>query len=274
MKEALIIGAVQMNSRDDKKANLERAVSLIAEGVEQGAELVALPENFNFLGPQEQEGENAEPIPGPTIRVLADEAQRHGIFILAGSILEGTEGTEKVYNTSVLLDPQGNEVARYRKMHLFDIEILGQLQATESATMLGGCELVTAETVFGTFGFSICYDLRFPELYRSLALLGARVIFTPAAFRLYTGKDHWEVLLRARAIENGVFMVAPAQIGARPPDVQSFGNAMIIDPWGTVVARAAEREMTVVATLDFSWQDKVRSAIPCLKQRRPNVYQL
>lgn len=266
------IAAVQMNSREDKRHNLATAMRLVAEAASAGADIVALPENFVFLGPQEQEIPSAEPIPGPSTEALAALAREHGIYLLAGSILECVPSEERVYNTSALFAPDGSEVARYRKIHLFDVEIPGRVQSLESATMLAGEEVVSVDTSFGKIGLSICYDLRFPELYRRLALLDARLVFSPAAFRLYTGKDHWELLVRARAVENGVYMVAPAQFGASPPDVHCYGNAMIVDPWGTVLARAGERETVITAEIDFDWQDEVRSSLPSLLHRKPAVY--
>jgi predicted amidohydrolase len=268
------IAAVQMNSREDKKANLETASTLVREAAALGAEFVALPENFIFLGPQELEIPSAEPIPGASSVQLATLARNHRIYLLAGSMLECVPGEERVYNTSVLFDPDGEVVARYRKLHLFDVDIPGRVHSRESATMLAGDAVVVAETTFGKVGLSICYDLRFPELYRSLALRGARVVICPAAFRLYTGKDHWELLVRARSVENGIYMVAPAQFGESLPDVHCYGNSMIVDPWGSVLARASERECIVVAEIDFDWQDEVRASLPSLAHRRPGVYEL
>jgi len=266
--------AVQMNSRENKEQNIERALNLIGEAVQKGATLVALPENFNYLGPRAGKLEAAEPVPGPTIDRLAEEAARHGIYLLAGSIPERIEGSDRVYNTSVLLDRNGRQVAVYRKIHLFDIEVADQVSARESATVEAGSELVVAETELAQLGLTICYDLRFPELYRSLTLKGAQIILSPAAFTLYTGKDHWELLIRARAVENTVFMIAPAQIGPHEPDARTFGSAMIVDPWGTVIARAAETEMAVVAEVSLDRLRQVRESLPCLQHRRPDVYMM
>ena len=268
------VAAVQMNTQDNKDKNVDRAVELIRSAAAQGAEFVALPENFNFLGPLSAQVDNAETIPGPTLSRLATEARAHGIYVAAGSILEAVDGKEKLYNTSALLGPQGEQIARYRKLHLFDIEVEGQVQANESAIMAPGDEMVVAHTSFAAIGMSICYDLRFPELYRSLTLSGAQIILSPAAFTLYTGKDHWELLIRARAVENSVYMVAPAQFGKYSPAEHSFGNTMIVDPWGTVIARAPDREMAVVADVDLAWQSTVRSSLPSLRSRRPDVYTL
>ena len=268
------VAALQMNTQDDRDHNLERAVTLIGSAVSQGAELVALPENFNFLGPEEAQVAHAEPLSGPTLTAMADQARTHEIYLCAGSILETVEGQEKVFNTSVLFGPDGKQVARYRKVHLFDIEVEGQVQANESAIMAPGDEIVVAQTDLAAVGLSICYDLRFPELYRSLALQGAQVIAAPAAFTLYTGKDHWELLVRARAVENTVYLMAPAQFGRYPVAEHCFGNTMIVDPWGTVIARAADREVAVVADIDLAWQATVRTSVPSLRARRPEVYKL
>lgn len=269
--ERLRVAAIQMNTRDDKAANLAAAERLIEAAAGAGAQLVALPEYFNFMGTAEAMREAGEPIPGPTIDRLAGLARRLGIWLHGGSIMEQAPGRELVYNTTVLLNPQGQVAARYRKVHLFDVEAGGAVYR-ESDTFIPGDEVVVAETPWGGMGLSICYDLRFPELYRSLTARGARIIFTPAAFTLATGKDHWEVLQRARAIENQVFVVAPAQIGEYLPGRARNGNAMIVDPWGTVLARAGEQETYVLAELDFSYQEQVRAKIPCLRHRRPEVY--
>ncbi|CAN5320600.1 carbon-nitrogen hydrolase family protein [soil metagenome] len=270
-------GAVQMNTVDDKERNVERAVELIGRAAAAGAHVVGLPENFNFLGPLSEQRANAEPIPGPTTERMRAAAAEHGIHLLAGSILEVPDNPDaagRVYNTSVLFGPDGGEIARYRKVHLFDIEVGDRVSSRESDIMLPGGDLVVASAPGGPIGLTICFDLRFPELYRSLALRGARVVFCPAAFTLYTGKDHWELLLRARAVENAMYVVAPAQIGAYPPDGRTFGSAMIVDPWGTVIARAPEHDSVVVAEVDEAWQDEVRKSIPSLTVRRPDVYDL
>lgn len=269
----LRVAAVQMNSGPDKPRNVARAVELLHRAADQGAQVAALPEEFDFLGRDEDIPANAEPIPGPTIEAVAAVARERGIYVLAGSIIEAISGSDKVHNTSVLLDPDGEIVARYRKIHLFDIDVPGQVSAMESAAKEPGDRLVMAKTPLASFGFSVCYDLRFPELYRSLALAGAEVVFSPAAFALFTGKDHWELLVRTRALENTMFMVAPAQFG-RSPGFHSFGSAMIVDPWGTVLARAPEREAVVVADLDLADLARVRASLPSLEHRRPDVYDL
>jgi len=262
-----------MNSGENKDANVDQALQLIQQAAGAGADLVALPEEFNFLGSPEDHLANAEAIPGPTINALAETARDRNIHVLAGSILESIPGSDKVYNTSVLLDPNGHAVARYRKIHLFDVVVEDQVHSQESATMDAGDEVVAVESELATLGLSICYDLRFPELYRSLALAGAEVVFSPAAFSLFTGKDHWELLVRTRAVENGYYMVAPAQRGSSP-GFQSFGSAMIVDPWGTVITRAPERDTVVVADIDVAEVRRVRASIPSLQHRRPDAYRL
>jgi len=272
MGDTLRIGLIQMNSRSDKAENLAVAERLIAEAAAQGAEVVALPEYVNFLGPRELHEANAEPIPGPTTERFAAAAQRDGIYLLGGSILERADVPGKYFNTSVLFAPTGEILATYRKIHLFDVDLTGNVTSNESATILAGDRIVTAEIAGHTVGLTICYDLRFPELYRLLALAGAELVFVPAAFTLYTGKDHWHVLLRARAIENQYYVAAPAQIGPHDPGQQCYGHALVADPWGTVIVEAVNRVGVVVTTIDFAYLREVRAQLPSLANRRPEVY--
>ena len=267
------IAAVQMNTQGDKDINLEKADKLIDEAASLGAQMVGLPEMFNILGPEDYLLDGAEHIPGRTSQFLASKARQHGIYIHGGSIPEIIEEEQKTGNTTLVFDPEGNIIAKYRKIHLFDIDVTGQATFKESDKFVFGDNMVTFETEHSNFGLTICYDIRFPELYRALTLNGARVIFQPAAFTLYTGKDHWETLIRARAIENQVYMVSPAQIGTHGDGNKCFGSTMIVDPWGTVLARAPERECVVVADIDHAAQDKVRSQLPALQHRRPTIYE-
>ncbi|MEM8862535.1 MAG: carbon-nitrogen hydrolase family protein, partial [Chloroflexota bacterium] len=200
------------------------------------------------------------------------KAKEHGMYVHGGSIPERIEEEQKVGNTTLVYDPQGNLISTYRKIHLFDIDVKGQVSFKESDKFVDGKKMVNFETEYGSMGLTICYDIRFPELYRALTLNGAKVIFHPAAFTLYTGKDHWETLIRARAIENQVYMVSPAQIGTHGNGNKCFGSTMIVDPWGTVLARAPERECVVVADIDDAAQEKVRQQLPSLNHRRPDVY--
>lgn len=272
MIDRLRLGLVQLNSQSDKERNLEVAEQLIDEAAQRGAEVVALPEYVNFLGPRELHEANAEPIPGPTTERFAAKARQHGIYLLGGSILERSPIPGKYYNTSVLFDPEGEIRAIYRKIHLFDVDLTGNVTSNESATILPGQEIVTAEIAGHTVGLTICYDVRFPELYRLLALAGAELIFVPAAFTLYTGKDHWHVLLRARAIENQCYIAAPAQIGPHDPGQQCYGHSLVADPWGTVIAEATNQVGVVVTELDFAYLRQVRVQLPSLANRRPEVY--
>jgi deaminated glutathione amidase len=266
------VALVQMNSQDDKAANLERAEALVAQAAAWGPDLVVLPELWTYLGPRKRHAEVAEAIPGETSELLGRLASRYRFWLVGGSYLESVEGSERFHNTSLAMNPDGEIVARYRKLHLFDVEVDGKTYQ-ESASVAPGNEPVVAQLGRAAVGLSVCYDLRFPELYRRLAARGARVVTVPAAFTMETGKDHWEVLLRARAIENQVFVLAPAQCGSHPPTNVSYGNAMVVDPWGTVLARAGYRESVVVADLDFGEQERVRRTLPALTHRREDIFQ-
>ncbi|MGH7267155.1 MAG: carbon-nitrogen hydrolase family protein [Candidatus Rokuibacteriota bacterium] len=265
------VALIQMNSQDDKAANLERVESLVAQAAAWGPDLVVLPELWTYLGPRKRHAEVAEPIPGETSELLGRLSARYGFWLVGGSYLEAVEGTERFYNTSIALSPEGEVVARYRKLHLFDVEVDGKVYE-ESATVERGGEVVVANLGRAAVGLSVCYDLRFPELYRRLAHRGARLVTVPAAFTLETGKDHWEVLLRARAIENQVFVLAAAQCGSHPPANACYGNAMVVDPWGVVIARAGYREGVVVADVDFGEQERVRRTLPAMRHRREDLF--
>ena len=270
--DRLRVAAVQMNSRDDKAANVETALALIDRAAASGARLVALPEVWTYLGPEAGNRANAEPVPGPTLDRLAERARRHGIYLHAGSIYEAEPGDPRLYNTTVVIDPDGTLIARYRKLHMFDVVLDGVATYQESATVSPGDEIVVVDVDGVQVGLAICYDLRFPELFRILALRGAEVIVLPAAFTLTTGKDHWEVLIRARAIENGVFMIAPGQFGQHPPGNWCYGRSLIVDPWGTVLATAPDAETVVTADLDRDLLRKVRRQVPSLANRMPQCY--
>jgi predicted amidohydrolase len=265
------VALVQMNSQDDKGANLERGEALVAQGATWGPDLVVLPELWTYLGPRKRHAEVAEPIPGETSELLARLAARYGVWIVGGSYLEAVPETEPVYNTSIVVSPDGRLVARYRKLHLFDVDVDGKVYR-ESATMRPGEETVVVDAGPARLGLTICYDLRFPELYRRLTDHGARIVTVPSAFTMDTGKDHWEPLLRARAIENQVFVLAAAQCGSHPPANACYGNAMIVDPWGTVLARAGYREGVVVGDLDLAAQGRLRESLPALQHRRRDLF--
>jgi predicted amidohydrolase len=266
------VGAVQLNSTDDTVRNLQTADRLTREAASMGAELVVLPEKWSVLGTAEHMTAGAEPLDGRFISWARDAARELGIDLVAGSIVERVEGREKTANTSVHVGPDGEIRAVYRKMHMFDVEVDGDVYA-ESASEDPGDEVVVSELAGGVgLGMSVCYDVRFPELYRILAVRGAEVITVPAAFTLATTRDHWEILLRARAIENQCFVIAPNQIGAHPPGPRCGGRSMIIDPWGLVLAHAPDTECAIVAELDFETLQAVRRRIPALTHRRPEAY--
>jgi deaminated glutathione amidase len=237
-----------------------------------GATLIILPEKWTALGRDEDLRAAAEPLDGPAVTWAREIARELAIDLVAGSIVEYIDGREKLANTSVHVNPRGEVAAVYRKVHMFDVEIEGR-SYRESDLEDPGDEVVMSETAQGVpLGMSICYDLRFPELYRILAIRGARVIAVPAAFTLPTTRDHWEVLLRARAIENQAFVVAANQIGSHPGDHRSGGRSMIVDPWGVVLAQAQDREGHIVADLDLERQLEIRARLPTLANRRPSAY--
>jgi predicted amidohydrolase len=264
-------GAVQLNSNENKDRNLEVAGALVRAAAKAGAELVVLPEKFNLLGDVEQMKVGAESLEGDTMRWVSSLARELGVWIVAGSIVERLEGEEKLRNTSALVNPDGEIESVYRKIHMFDVEVAG-VTYRESETEAPGEEIVVARAADLPLGMAICYDLRFPELFRILAVRGARAVALPSAFTLHTGKDHWEVLIRARAIENQVFMVAAGQIGKHPPGHESYGRSMIVDPWGLTLAIAPDEESFIVAELDLSHQDRIREKLPSLANRRPAAY--
>jgi predicted amidohydrolase len=270
----LRIGLVQLNTQSDRAANIAAIERLVGEAAARGARFVMLPEHAPYLGPTEGYQEGAESIPGPLTDRFAALARRHGIYLHAGSLVEKTESPGKYGNTAVVFNPAGEIIAKYRKIHLFDIEIPGKVSAKESDSVAPGDEIVTVEIEGITFGLAICYDLRFPELYRLLALQGAEVLCNPAAFTLYTGKDHWEVLLRARAIENQAWMLAAAQWGPSEPHAASYGRSLVIDPWGTVTAQASDGVGVFVTERDTALVAKHRIEVPSLANRRPAAYTL
>jgi predicted amidohydrolase len=270
----LRVGLVQLNTQSDRATNLAAIERLVGEAAARGARFVMLPEYAPYLGPQAGYQEGAERVPGPLTDRFAALAQRHGVYLHAGSMVEQTETPGKYGNTTVVFNPAGEIIAKYRKIHLFDIEIPGKVSAKESDSVAPGDEIVTVAIEGITFGLAICYDLRFPELFRLLALHGAEVLCNPAAFTLYTGKDHWEVLLRARAIENQAWMLAAAQWGPHEPNAACYGRSLVIDPWGTVTAQASDGVGVVVTEIDTALVAKNRTEVPSLANRQPTVYTL
>jgi predicted amidohydrolase len=263
-----IAAAVQMVASDDKAANLEEAEHWIRLAAKQGARVTALPEVFIWRGNKKIEREFAEPIPGPTSTRLADLARELGIYLLAGSILEAIPGSAQAYNTSLLFDPSGRLLASYRKIHLFDVDLAKGVSLRESDTRAHGAEVVVARSELATMGLSVCYDLRFPELYRGLADNGAQMIFVPSAFTAFTGAAHWETLLRARAIENQVYIIAPDQFGKSAKSFETHGHSMIVDPWGKILAELADGPGVISAEIDLDYLAKVRAELPALKHRK------
>jgi predicted amidohydrolase len=269
---ALRAAAIQLNSTNDKARNLELASGLVRDAARDRAELVVLPEKWNLLGGAAELEAGAEELDGgASIAAAREWARELGIHLVAGSIAERVAGADRLFNTSALIDPSGEVVAVYRKIHMFDVEV-GGVTYRESENEQPGEEIVTASAGAVEVGLSVCYDLRFPELYRILAVRGARLITVPSAFTLATGRDHWEVLVRARAIENQAFLVAPDQVGEAPPHYSSYGRSMIVDPWGVVLAQAADRECFVAADLDLERQERIRESLPSLANRRPQSY--
>jgi predicted amidohydrolase len=265
------VAAVQLNSGQDKARNLETAGRLVAEAAEAGASLVALPEKWNALGSGPVLEAEAETLEGPTIEAARGWAAERGIHLLAGSIAERSDDSDRLYNTSALIAPDGELAAVYRKIHLFDVDV-GGVTYRESDRERAGEEIVLATAGELELGLTVCYDLRFPELYRILAVRGALLLTVPSAFTAATGRDHWEVLLRARAIENQAFVLAPNQVGEAPPQYSSWGHSMIVDPWGTVLAEAPDGERFVTADLDLDRQRRIRAELPSLASRRPDAY--
>jgi predicted amidohydrolase len=263
---------VQLNSTADSAANVEVALELVAEAAARGARLVVLPEKFHYLGDRSGVASAKTSLDSGLMGLLAAAAARHGVWMVAGSVWEAVSGEERTYNTSVVYGPDGSRLAAYRKLHMFDVDVGGQVYR-ESDDCRPGDEVVALRLPGLVLGLSICYDLRFPELYRALADLGAHVVSVPAAFTMATGRDHWEVLVRARAVENQVFVVAANQTGRHGPGLESYGRSMIVDPWGIVLAQVPDGRGVAVADLDLRRLERVRAALPCLMNRAPGAYE-
>lgn len=268
----LPVALVQMNSGEDKPANVEAALAAIDEAADAGSRLVVLPELWTYLGPNAGNAEAAESIPGPLSEILAERARHHGIYLHIGSMLERIAGEDRLANTTLVFDPNGEQVALYRKIHLFDVDLDADTSYRESETITPGEEIVTFDLDGVRIGLAICYDLRFPELFRILALRGAEVVILPAAFTMVTGKDHWEILIRARAIENGIFLAAVGQVGQHPPGLSCYGRSMVVDPWGLVIAQASDRPTILYATIELDEINRVRRQVPSLANRQSEQY--
>jgi predicted amidohydrolase len=272
MADRLRVACVQLNASASKADNVERMEALVARAAATGADVVLLPEKWNGIGPADYMREVAEPLDGgETVTAMSEWARRHGITLVGGSIAERREGREKLSNTCVVFDPQGERVAVYRKIHMFDVEVGGHLYR-ESESEEPGEEPATCDVEGWRVGLTLCYDLRFPELYRILALEGAELVTVPAAFTLYTGKDHWELLVRARAVENQCYVAAANQWGTHGDGKASYGRSLIVDPWGIVLAQAADEDAVLTAELERAHMERIRASLPSLANRRPAAY--
>jgi deaminated glutathione amidase len=272
MSGTLRVACIQLTSRSDKAANLEKAERFVAKAAATGADVVLLPEKWNTIGDAEALHGAAEPLEGgESVEAMSAWARELGITLIGGSITERRDGREKLSNTSIVFDSDGAIAAVYRKIHMFDVEVGGHVYR-ESDAEEPGDEPVVVDVEGWPTGLTVCYDVRFPELYRILALLGAELVTVPAHFTLYTGKDHWELLLRARAVENQYYVAAAAQIGETLPGRLSYGRSLIADPWGIVVATAPDEEGVIAAELDRSRLEEVRAKLPSLASRQADAY--
>ena len=264
---------IQMDSTDQVDQNLETLAGYIEEAAARGAKLVAMPENCNYVG--RNIAACAEEIPGgQTFRMMSELARKHTLWLHCGSIYEKNAGDPRPYNCTMVIDPEGRLAAKYRKLHPFDVVLQNGPAIRESDRICPGDKIVTVDTeTVGHWGLSVCYDMRFGEMYRLMALEGANLLFVPANFTVTTGKDHWEAILRTRAIENGCYVIAPAQCGVKPKFV-AYGKSMVVDPWGNIIAKAPEQPGVVMAEIDLDYLEKVRKQVFTLENRRPDVYQL
>ena len=267
------VAVLQLDSQDDVQKNLDTVVSFIEEAAARGANLITMPESMNYVG-LDNAG-HAEEIPGgPTFQLMSEQAKKYGVWLHCGSIYEKNPNDPRPFNSTMVIDPRGNLAAKYHKIHPFDVVIPNGPVNRESERICPGDEIVTVDTgEVGHLGLSICYDMRFAEMYRIMALEGAQILLMPADFTMPTGKDHWETILRTRAIENGCYVVAPAQYGVKPK-FQAYANSLVVDPWGNVIARASNHPQVITAEIDLDYLQQVRRQIFTLENRRPDVYSL
>src|SRR6478609_3552508 len=269
--ETLRVAAVQLQSHDDVEQNLELCRTLVSSARREGAQLVLLPENFAYFGDQAGKRSAAERLSDPAgkiQRALAELARTCDVFLVAGGFPEASDDAARPFNTALVYGPDGGLICSYRKIHLFDVALRDGTVLAESAATSAGESPVTFDIGRFRIGLSICYDLRFPELYRALVDCGANVLLVPAAFTAHTGKDHWHALLRARAIESQCFVVAAAQWGKHPLGRTTYGHSLVVDPWGTVIAEASDKVGVISATLDLEYLEQVRASVPCLAHRK------
>ena len=267
------VAVLQLDSQDDVQKNLDTVVSFIEEAAARGAKLITMPESMNYVG-LDNAG-HAEEIPGgPTFQLMSEQTKKYGVWLHCGSIYEKNPNDPRPFNSTMVIDPRGNLAAKYHKIHPFDVVIPNGPVNRESERICPGDEIVTVDTgEVGHLGLSICYDMRFAEMYRIMALEGAQILLMPADFTMPTGKDHWETILRTRAIENGCYVVAPAQYGVKPK-FQAYANSLVVDPWGNVIARASNHPQVITAEIDLDYLQQVRRQIFTLENRRPDVYSL
>jgi len=271
--KSVTVAAVQLTSGVDSVHNVEHAIALVNEAADRGASYIQVPEHFNYLGPSKGFSDVAEPIPGPTTERMADVASARRVTLHLGSLLETSPTEGKFYNTSVVINDTGHIVATYRKIHLFDVDVPGAIVQRESDVIAPGRELVMVNVADVRLGLSVCFDIRFPEMYRELARSGADVLAIPAAFNAVTGQAHWEILIRSRAIENHAFVVAAAQVGTTDQGIATFGHSLIVDPWGEILAESTSRGPDVItAVLDLHEVTKRRQQIAVMDYRRPDLY--
>ncbi len=269
-----VAAVCQLTTTEDADASIASAEALVAEAAAAGARFVALPENVSFMGSERAKLDLAESLDGPTFARLAKCAADHGVFLLAGTLPERGPSAQRAYNTSVLYGPDGRTLAVYRKIHLFDVSLGEGATHVESRTVEPGTAPTLADCELGKIGLTVCYDLRFPDLYRTYFRAGAELLTVPSAFTVPTGRDHWEVLLRARAIENQAYVIAPAQVGKNAEKRQTYGRSMIVDPWGTVVAQCVDEVSFALATIDLERVRTLRQRLPCLDHERRDRYGL
>ncbi len=266
---SFVAAVVQLTTTEDPAASLARALEAVDVAAARGAQVVALPENVGFMGPEADKRRLAEPLDGPSFGALAERARARQVYLLAGSLPETSPDPERPFNTSVLFGPDGRQCAVYRKIHLFDVELGRDATHAESASVSRGDQAVAVDTAWGRWGLSICYDLRFPDLFRQLRRQDVDLVFVPSAFTVPTGRDHWEVLLRARAIENQCYVVAPAQVGENTPTRRTYGRSMIVDPWGTVLCSCPDAPSVALAEIDPRRVADFRRRLPCIAHERP-----
>lgn len=269
----LLVAAVQMSSQSDLADNLRDASRHIEDAASEGARIVVLPENFAFMGPEDEKRELAESLDraeaeGPILGALAAAAAKSGVWVIAGGMPTRSADALRPFNSCVALRPDGTIAAHYHKTHLFDVDLIDSTYRESKGTTAGGGEAVVIDVEGWRVGLSICYDLRFPELYRALSARGAEAIVIPSAFTVPTGKDHWHVLLRARAIEAQAYVIAPAQWGKHPRGRMTYGKSLIADPWGDVIAQASDGEGLALAAMSRDYLDDVRNRLPSLRHRR------